>query len=124
MQSSFVMHGDPASAGVGATIAFANKILPVATPRVSGALSPTLPSSDARNSRILPRRFFFISAFLLSAGASTPARLTSQLRSGTHFQDEFIRYGSEVFPLETLESKYDFGNSNILNTITAKVFSR
>jgi len=34
------------------------------------------------------------------------------------------RYGSEAFPLEMLENKYNPSSSNILNNITAKVFSR
>ena len=67
-----------AIAGVEPTIACARKTLPVAIPRASGDLTPTFPSSDARNWRILPRRLFFISIYLLSAGVSIPAGLSSQ----------------------------------------------
>ena len=42
----------------------------------------------------------------------------------SHFQAEFIRYGSEAFLLEMLKNKYNLSNSNILNNMTAKVFSR
>ena len=65
------------------SIACANNKLPLAIPNARGALAPTRPSSDARKLRNLFRRLFFMSVYLLSAGASVPARLDSQTVLGT-----------------------------------------
>ena len=56
----------PWLAMAGPTTAWASSTLPTAAPSVSGVLTPTLPSSDWINSRILPRRFVFIQVHPLS----------------------------------------------------------
>ena len=94
-----------ANAGVVPTIAWATKRLAVATPSVSGDFTPTLPSSDWRNSRILPRRFVFI-WFFPFCRCSTPAGLSSQLKcvGKTISKANYFATGVEPFPRKCLKT--------------------